>query len=51
VENVTKVLAKEIRRVRALIEVAETQGVYYPCGRKELDSIRRVFAMLIKGKP
>jgi hypothetical protein len=50
-ENVIKVLAKEVRRVRALVEVAETQGTYYPCGRKELDSMRRMLAMLIKGKP
>jgi hypothetical protein len=47
-ENVTKVLIKEVRRVRALIELAEENKVPFPQGVKELNSLRRILAMVIK---
>jgi hypothetical protein len=45
-KNVTKILAKEVRRIRALVEVAEKNGVTYLT--RELEILRQMLAMLIK---
>lgn len=53
-KNVIRVLAKEVRRVRALVEVQEDYKKYYRLGygvanfTKELNDLRRRLAMLIK---
>jgi hypothetical protein len=47
-KNVIKVMAKEIRRVRALAEIFEKYEVPYPM--TQLDSMRRMLALLIKSE-
>jgi hypothetical protein len=47
-KNVIRVMAKEIRRIRVLAEIFEKYEVSYPMA--QLDSMRRMLAMLIKGE-
>lgn len=48
-KNVIRVLAKEVRRVRALVKVREEFGVPSKGFQVELNTLRRVLAMLIRG--
>lgn len=49
-ENIIRVLAKEVRRLHALVELAEENGVYYSHGKKEYEAMKRMLAKQIRRK-